>query len=95
MKQFIELLGLKVQDRVTGFQGVVVSVSFDLYGCVQCVVSPLASVEKPGELGECRWFDEKRLLVTDAKPVMEIPTFEKIPGPAKKPAFPSAPAKNF
>lgn len=39
---YMELLGRHVTDRVTNFQGVVTSVSFDLYGCVQCVVYPYA-----------------------------------------------------
>jgi hypothetical protein len=34
----LKLLGTKVRDVVTGFVGIVTSVSFDLYGCVQAVV---------------------------------------------------------
>ena len=39
----MKLLGHKVEDKVTGFKGVVSSLSFDLYGCVQAVVTPAAS----------------------------------------------------
>ena len=33
----LELLGQKVEDKVTGFRGVVTTISFDLYGCIQAV----------------------------------------------------------
>ncbi len=33
-------LGLKAEDMVTGFKGVVSTVSFDLYGCIQAVLTP-------------------------------------------------------
>ena len=39
----LELLGLQVRDKVTGFAGVCESVSYDLYGCIQGVVRPPAS----------------------------------------------------
>lgn len=68
----MHLLGLKVRDRVTGFEGVVASVCYDLYGCIQAVVSPAV---KDGELKDGRWFDVKRLEVLDTVPVMELPDF--------------------
>jgi hypothetical protein len=67
----LRLLGLKVRDRVTGFTGVVSSVSYDLYGCIQAVVSP--SVNDKGDMVDARWFDVARLDVVDHAPVMEIP----------------------
>lgn len=83
----LEYLGFKVRDRVTGFKGVVTSVSFDLYGCLQAVVSPEANVEK-GEYVQGCWMDLNRLEVTDTKRVMEVPQW-KMPqeanGPAEKP----------
>lgn len=48
MKKYLDILGHKVSDKVTGFNGVAVSVSFDLYGCIQVVVNPgLSSDGKP------------------------------------------------
>lgn len=91
VKKQIELLGLKVEDRVTGFSGVVASVSFDLYGCIQAIVNP--AVDKDGAPREQRWFDVNRLRVIDAIPVMERPDFDfsgpadSAKGPAEKPAF--------
>lgn len=91
----LELLGLKVRDRVTGMLGVVSCISYDLYGCVQAVVTP--PVDEKGSLPEGKWFDVSRLEVLDRAPVMEIPggrfTVERTiaaagnyPGPAEKPA---------
>ena len=82
----MELLGMKVVDKVTGFKGVVTSVSYDLYGCVQAVVSP--PIDKEGKRGDGRWFDTHRLKITSKKPVMPIPDFVEIKGPAEKPLLP-------
>ena len=81
MKKYMAILGKLVSDRVTGFSGVATTVAFDLYGCVQIVVTPLA---KDGKIEDGRWFDHKRLNVTDNKPVMDVPTFEQVPGGAEK-----------
>lgn len=74
MKKHFELLGMKVADRVTGFKGVVTSLSFDLYGCIQAVVVP--PVDKEGKTEEGRWFDITRLKVKGRGPVMLQPDFE-------------------
>lgn len=75
MNEHIELLGLKAEDAVTGFSGVISTMSFDLYGCVQVVVTPKAGDD--GELKNGQWFDVARLKITDNKPVMPPPDFEK------------------
>lgn len=80
-----ELLGKKVQDKVTMTKGVVTSISFDLYGCVQAIVNP--GIDKAGASRDSQWFDISRLKVTSDKPVMEVPTFGLVKGPAAKPAF--------
>ena len=86
----INMLGLKVQDKVTGYKGVVESISFDLYGCVQAIVRP--PIAKDGTLPDSRWFDVARLTVLNKKPVMDQPCFDFGPvaegkkGPAEKPA---------
>lgn len=71
----LDLLGLKVKDRVTGFKGVVTSLSFDLYGCIQAIVTPQANSK--GDKADSEWFDVTRLEVTDDKPVMALPDFER------------------
>jgi hypothetical protein len=73
IEQHLEKLGLKVEDRVTGFKGVCTSVSFDLYGCVQAAINPgLDKDEKPRD---GMWFDIARLQVLDPSPVMVAPDF--------------------
>ena len=84
-----ELLGMKVQDKVTGAKGVVSSISYDLYGCIQAVVVP--PVDKDGKKAEGWWCDVARLKTTTAPRVMELPDFDSgypakgKKGPAAKP----------
>lgn len=91
MKHHLELLGFNVSDKVTGFKGVVSSISFDLYGCVQANVTP--GLDKEGKLLGGYWFDTNRLKKMGNKPVMKVPTFELIPGGQILPEFNSQPSK--
>ena len=90
VNEHIDLLGLQVRDAVTGFEGVVTSVSFDLYGCIQTVVQPKA---EGAEIKDARWFDVTRLEVINPTPVMQWPDFsagyvaEGRKGPAEKPTM--------
>ena len=72
----IALLGKPVVDKVTKFRGVVVSLSFDLFGCIQAVVKPYADADK-GELKDGHWFDITRLEVESDSRVMPLPEFSK------------------
>ena len=89
VQKHMELIGMKVKDKVTGFKGVVSSIAFDLYGCIQAIVTPF--VTKDGKQGDSLWFDVQRLIVTSNKPVMDLPNFdygyiaEGHKGPAEKP----------
>lgn len=92
ISETIDLLGTRAIDKVTDFEGVITSVSFDLYGCVQCVVTPPKKTD--GELADSRWFDVNRLNVVNDGRVMPVPDFEKVAtkpadyahGPAEKPS---------
>jgi hypothetical protein len=90
IKKHLELLGLKVQDKVTGMKGVVSSIGFDLYGCVQAIVNP--GLGKDGKPTECHWYDVNRLKILSDKPVMDRPNFDFGPqaegkqGAAEKPS---------
>lgn len=85
MKHYLELLGFEVRDVVTGFTGIATTIGFDLFGCVQVIVSP-EGIDEKGELKKSSWFDHKRLVKTDRKaPVMAQPTFETVPGGYDKP----------
>lgn len=88
VKDHLAILGKGVIDKVTGFKGVAVSVSFDLYGCIQVVINPGMS---DGKLGESQWFDIARLRIVEHVPVMNVPDYEfgdiadGNHGPAEKP----------
>ena len=90
VNKYFDMLGRQGTDRVTGFKGVVSSVYFDLYGCIQAVLTP--PVASDGKRADNAIFDVSRLEVTGA-PVMERPDFEYGPvaegkhGPAEKPGF--------
>lgn len=89
---YFDLLGYKVRDCVSGFEGIAESISFDLYGCIQIALRPtLAKSAKPGEFPEGRWFDAKRLTKVSKAPVMAVPDFTKPEiGPADKPSHSSS-----
>ena len=84
----VSLLGKTAKDRITGFQGVIITVSFDLFGCVQAIVRPPA--DKDGKLIDAHYFDVNRLEIVDEKRVMPVPEFAGKPaeykhGPAERP----------
>ena len=66
-----DLLGRKAVDKISGVKGVITSINFDLYGCIQAVLSP------KGETGG-KWYDVSRLKVGKGEKVMECPQFENI-----------------
>lgn len=72
--EHLSLLGQEVKDRVTGYDGVVTHVGFDLYGCIQAIVNK-PGVDNNGELNKGVWFDVNRLEVISSLPIMEPPTF--------------------
>lgn len=89
IEHHLALLGHEVKDRVSDFTGVVTSVSFDLFGCVQAVVRPRALDDK-GNLKDACWFDVSRLERTSTSPLMAVPSFDKfeakaVPGGHDKP----------
>lgn len=91
VKKHISLLGLEAQDLVTGFKGIITSISFDLYGCVQAVIN--RGLNKDGELSSGHWFDVNRLKILKDTPVMDVPNFvsgiqaEGKQGACEKPAY--------
>lgn len=52
-------LGQKVQDSLTGFEGVATARTEYLYGCVRVLVEP--GLLKDGKPIEGEWFDEQRI----------------------------------
>ncbi|MFT4095910.1 MAG: hypothetical protein QM651_02225 [Rhodoblastus sp.] len=98
INETIALLGRKGEDKITGFKGVVTSVCFDLYGCVQLALNP--PIDDKGVVPDGRWFDVNRIAIS-GEPVMHAPDFSARAikpsdydrGPAEKPAFSSLPPK--
>ena len=80
LSDVIDLLGCKARCRVTGFQGIITSVSFDLYGCIQVVINP--GVDNAGKLIDGAWFDLNRLTIIDVKAVMQHPFEAYLPQPS-------------
>jgi len=60
-------LGSTGRDRVTGFQGVITGHARYLTGCSQLLLAPPA---KDGAYVDGQWFDEQRVVITDAAPVV-------------------------
>lgn len=91
VKKHMALLGLKVEDRISGIKGIVQSICFDLYGCIQACVHP--GLDKEGKPRDSYWFDVNRLTLLSKKPVMAAPNFEYCGvargerGAADKPTF--------
>ena len=48
VKAYIESLGYRAKDKVTGFTGVISSISFYLYGCIQAIIAP--GIDKDGKI---------------------------------------------
>jgi hypothetical protein len=71
----IQLLGLKAKDRVTGYEGVITTTSFDLYGCVQVALTPAAK-EGAEEIKFGHWFDVNRVEIKCEDRVMPVPDFD-------------------
>lgn len=91
IEKHFKLLGMRVEDKVTGMTGVVDSISFDLYGCIQAIINP--GLDKNLKQMEARWYDIARLRVVEEGPVMSPPDFEfgsiseGKKGPADKPTM--------
>lgn len=93
VKSNLELLGCKVRDKVTRFEGIVTSVSFDLYGCIQTLVTPI--IDTSSDKSGSSWFDSTRLDILCSTPIMSLPNYDytdqyEPKGPASKPTFKSS-----
>ena len=72
-KKHIELLGFRAKDKVTGFEGVIDSVCFDAYGCIQVSLKP--PMNKDGEVPQGYWFDVTRVVVDNSQRIVDLPDF--------------------
>lgn len=74
IKKHLDLLGYEVKDKMSDMKGVVASVAFDLYGCIQADVRP-RELDKDGKIQSGWWMDVSRLVVISKTPLMEQPNF--------------------
>jgi hypothetical protein len=83
VEKYLEVLGCRAEDRLTGFGGTAESVSFDVSGCVQIYLRARIpeSGDKRGELPGGNWFDHKRVKVL-TNPLVQVPSFNEPPGGA-------------
>ena len=70
----MELLGLRVRDMVIGTEGIVTSISYDLYGCIQAIITPSIDAKNRNDVNG--WYDIKRLEILDYVPLMDIPDWD-------------------
>lgn len=59
IENYIDTLGHLAKDKVTNFEGVITSISFDLYGCIQAIVTSRKIDDKGDSVS--KWFDINRL----------------------------------
>jgi len=91
VEKSIELLGKKVKDRIRGTTGIVTSVCFDLYGCIQVIIDT-QKADKEGKRIDSGWIDLKRVDIVSHKLILDSPDFnnkysdiKQVGGPAEKP----------
>jgi heat shock protein HspQ len=58
------VLGQRVQDRVTGVEGVISIINYKLWNCPQIFIQPTTTSES-GEKSEGSWFDDTTLQAVD------------------------------
>lgn len=85
VKDALDLLGYRARDRVSGIEGIITSVCFDLYGCVQATLH--TGIDKDGKPSDQFWYDISRLSVSTVVRIMEPPQWwEEVASPEKGPA---------
>jgi hypothetical protein len=75
VEKHLKLLGMTVKDKASDFHGIVVTIGFDLYGCIQADVRP-KELDKEGKVQHGYWFDINRLIITNKNPVMQPPEYK-------------------
>ena len=74
IEQHVNLLGKKVQDKVTGASGIVTSISFDLFGCIQGWVNQ--GLDSDGKEKNSQWYDISRFEILSNKKVIDTPNYQ-------------------
>lgn len=66
----LKLMGHKVRDRISGFEGTVTGMSFFLTGCTQACVVPRAT--DPTKSPDGAWYDHQRLEILPGSEAVEL-----------------------
>lgn len=75
-------LGDRVRDKITGYEGVVTSITFWLNGCVRLAVQ--ATVLKDGKPVEAEWIDDQQVeLAQEGKGEKKKPRGGPMPNPKR------------
>lgn len=74
----VNLLGATAKDKISGITGVVSSVCFDLYGCVQASLAQKS--DDKGAVPASFWLDVSRLELQVVDRVMPVPSFASAAG---------------
>jgi hypothetical protein len=73
-EEYLQILGTEMKDKVTGITGMVSSVCFDAYGCVQACLTQRKT--KSGTIPDQYWMDIKRL-APSGKRLMPVPRYTR------------------
>jgi len=73
-EEVINLLGRTGKDKISGRSGVISSISFDLYGCIQLIMTP-KNVNNDKTIESIGWLDINRIKILKKKKVMELVPF--------------------
>ena len=77
IQKSLAYLGLRGRDRVTGFEGVVLSVIFYIEENIQVLLTP--PMDKDGKLPDQHQFDINRIEIIDGDRAMALPNFTDEP----------------
>ena len=72
IKKHFSMLGYNAMDKVTKVEGIITSISFDLFGCIQVVLTPPHDSQVTP-----RWYDIRRIKILDNERVMDCPNFDE------------------
>ena len=91
VQQSVDFLGKQVKDKISGRKGIVTSVCFDLYGCIQVVINEQRKDKDDKEI-TFGWIDINRIEIIKNKKIMNCPNYNNkysslvdVGGPADKP----------
>lgn len=80
------MLGKKVKDKITGFEGIAIGIIDYLYGCQQVGITP--QVDKDGKTGDTNWFDIGRIeIIGDGVEPEDVRVEENGAGEAPKVSY--------